>query len=118
MTEEKCPQCSLLGGAHKMDCSEPYKKKKATCSDCKKEIPWHNVGCPQMTTPASDSPSHYGGNWEIADFIKAQGLDFILGNVLKYVCRAAHKGTELQDLRKAIHYIEKRIKDLQPATDK
>ena len=58
------------------------------------------------------SPKHYGGTWVVADFIREQKLDFLLGNVVKYLCRAPHKGTELQDLRKAIHYLEKRIADL------
>lgn len=40
-----------------------------------------------------------------AEFILANGLGFVEGNVIKYVCRhRAKNGAE--DLRKAIHYIE------------
>ncbi|MEU8683170.1 DUF3310 domain-containing protein [Streptomyces sp. NPDC048611] len=43
------------------------------------------------------------------DVIDAFELDFYLGNVIKYVCRAGLKGPALDDLRKAQHYIEKAI---------
>ena len=33
-------------------------------------------------------------------------LDFYLGNVIKYICRAKHKGSELDDIRKAIVYLQ------------
>ncbi len=44
------------------------------------------------------------------DFIEAKTLGFHLGNVVKYVARAAHKGTELEDLKKARWYLERAIK--------
>ncbi|MFJ9848599.1 DUF3310 domain-containing protein [Streptomyces sp. NPDC101150] len=43
------------------------------------------------------------------DVIDAFGLDFYLGNVIKYVLRAGKKGPALDDLRKAQHYIQKAI---------
>lgn len=45
------------------------------------------------------------------DFIADQKLDYLLGNVIKYVCRAGHKDheSELDDLLKAKAYIEKKI---------
>lgn len=42
------------------------------------------------------------------DFIVANGLPFLEGNVVKYVCRHREKGG-LADLEKAKHYIEKLI---------
>lgn len=39
------------------------------------------------------------------EFITANGLDFVQGNVVKYVVRYKHKGG-LQDLKKARHYID------------
>lgn len=50
--------------------------------------------------------SHYA-DFEIqpSEFILANGLGFVEGNVIKYVCRHRNKGGA-QDLRKAIHYIE------------
>ena len=58
------------------------------------------------------SPSHYQrGKIEVWDFIADQELDFFAGNVIKYVCRAGHKDQEgeLDDLKKAKVYIDKKI---------
>lgn len=57
-------------------------------------------------------PQHYQrGQIQVWDFIADQGLDFLLGNVIKYVCRAGYKDheAELDDLLKAKVYIEKKI---------
>lgn len=43
------------------------------------------------------------------DIIDDHDLDFYRGNALKYLLRAGKKGDAVQDLRKAIHYIEKCI---------
>lgn len=43
------------------------------------------------------------------DIIDDHGLDFYRGNALKYLLRAGKKGPAVQDLRKALHYIEKCI---------
>lgn len=52
-------------------------------------------------------PSHYNsGKIEVIDFIKDQKLDFNLGDVVKYVCRAKHKGKYLEDLKKAKFYLD------------
>jgi len=54
-------------------------------------------------------PSHYTqGNIEVWDFIVDQGLDYLEGNVVKYVCRHRYKNG-LEDLKKAKQYIEKLI---------
>lgn len=58
------------------------------------------------------SPAHYQrGSIQVWDFIADQQLDYFLGNVVKYVCRAGHKQheEEIDDLLKAKAYIEKRI---------
>ncbi len=51
--------------------------------------------------------------WFVLDFIIDQQLDFTLGNVVKYVCRAKHKGKELEDLKKAAVYLDRQIKLLE-----
>jgi hypothetical protein len=59
-------------------------------------------------------PSYYQrGRVEVWDFIRDQGLSFHLGNAIKYICRAGHKDDYVQDINKAIHYLEN---DLQHAT--
>ena len=62
--------------------------------------------------PAVHSPSHYTrGGIETIDFIEAKGLNFHLGNVVKYVSRAGFKQDALiQDLEKALWYLNREIK--------
>lgn len=57
-------------------------------------------------------PSHYKvGGIETIDFIEAKGLNYHLGNAVKYISRADHKGTAIQDLKKAVWYILRDIKN-------
>lgn len=60
-------------------------------------------------------PSHYseGRNYEPIDVIDDWGLDFCLGNVVKYISRAGRKDDILQDLRKAEYYLHYKIKQLE-----
>jgi hypothetical protein len=63
--------------------------------------------------PESDSvnhPAHYKvGGIETIDFIEAKDLGYHLGNAVKYITRADHKGNRLQDLQKAKWYIDRAI---------
>lgn len=60
-------------------------------------------------------PSHYtAGGIETIDFIEAKQLPYNLGNVIKYVTRADHKGAKLQDLEKARWYLNREISRLAP----
>lgn len=55
-------------------------------------------------------PQHYTfGSIEVIDAIEAWGLGFHLGNVVKYVARAAHKGRYVEDLQKARWYLDREI---------
>ena len=57
-----------------------------------------------------ESPTHYTrGSIEVWDFIRDQGLNYHLGNAIKYICRAGYKDDITQDLRKAIHYLENEL---------
>ncbi len=63
-------------------------------------------------------PDHYNtGKIEVWDAIKEWKLGFLEGNVVKYVARAAHKGKELEDLKKAQQYLERRIAELEKNND-
>jgi len=60
---------------------------------------------------------YYGGKenpYEAIKVIEAWRLDFCLGNVIKYVCRAGKKNpqTEIEDLMKAQEYLERKIQFL------
>jgi hypothetical protein len=55
-------------------------------------------------------PYHYKvGGIETIDFIEAKGLTYHLGNAVKYISRADHKGNRKQDLEKAKWYIDRAI---------
>lgn len=61
-----------------------------------------------------NNPQHYGGKdspYEAIKVIEALNLDFHLGNALKYIVRAGKKdpSKEIEDLKKAIWYLERKI---------
>jgi uncharacterized protein DUF3310 len=64
---------------------------------------------------AVDHPTHYGGAKNVYETIKvleAWGLDFHLGNAVKYISRAGKKDpkTRIQDLEKAQWYLTRKIR--------
>lgn len=82
-----------------------------------------NIGTCSTNTDNVNHPPHY--KWlkdkcgiEAVDI--ARHLDFCLGNAIKYILRAGHKHStslsdkekEIEDLRKAIFYINDRIEYL------
>lgn len=58
-------------------------------------------------------PSHYNQGIEAIDYIESHKMNFCIGNVIKYITRAKHKGTELQDLKKASWYLNREIERLE-----
>lgn len=55
-------------------------------------------------------PAHYKvGGIETIDFIEAKKLSYNLGNVVKYITRADHKGNTIEDLQKARWYLNREI---------
>ena len=61
-----------------------------------------------MSNPV-DHPDHYkAGNLEVIDIIEEYGLDFHLGNAVKYILRAGRKTEDpIEDLEKAVWYIQR-----------
>ena len=60
-------------------------------------------------------PSHYtDGKIEVIEFIEDKNLNYHRGNAIKYICRAGKKDPqkEIEDLQKAIWYINREIKNL------
>ena len=67
-------------------------------------------GAPLTSHFIPEDPAHYQrGNIQVWDFIADQKLDFFAGNIVKYICRAGHKGDKLEDLKKVKAYIDKYI---------
>lgn len=65
--------------------------------------------CDDTTPDPVNSPAHYTwlGGIEVIDI--TEHLSFTLGNVIKYVLRADHKGRPLEDLEKAAWYLNREI---------
>lgn len=80
---------------------------------------------PSVIEPKSDNvnhPSNYNdGKIEVIDYIEDKQLGFCLGNAVKYISRAGKKRSggmsdtekEIEDLKKALWYVERRIKELE-----
>lgn len=63
------------------------------------------------------NPKHYTATAiQPIDAIEAWNLGFCLGNAVKYISRAGKKSqsSHIEDLRKAVWYIEREIKRLSP----
>ena len=67
----------------------------------------------RATGDSVNHPSHYNqGQIEVIDAIEDWQLGFHEGNVVKYVARAEHKGKQLEDLKKARWYLDRKIAQL------
>ena len=59
-------------------------------------------------------PQHYGGAnnpYEAIKVIEAWEVGFNLGNTLKYISRAGKKDNIIQDLEKALFYLDREIQN-------
>ena len=105
------------------------KKKAKVAKKAKLTLPkpnWNSIGVfssdksiaqqIEMFEPKADpvnNPAHYTvGGIETIDFIEAKKLGYNLGNVIKYLTRADHKGNKMEDLRKAQWYLTREINSL------
>jgi hypothetical protein len=71
---------------------------------------------PKKVDDPVNHPKHYSaGGFEAIKVIEAWELGFCLGNTVKYIARAGKKegNSELQDLQKAMWYLDRRIQQLE-----
>lgn len=70
---------------------------------------------PNHTFDNVSNPSHYleGRKYEPRKVISDWGLNFNLGNAVKYISRAGRKNDAIEDLKKAIQYIQFEIDELE-----
>ena len=74
------------------------------------EIRGGQVRLIKALTDNVNHPPHYKtGGIETIDFIEAKSLNYNLGNVVKYITRADHKGNKLEDLKKAQWYLNREV---------
>ena len=64
---------------------------------------------------AINHPDYYNGNGiEAIDVIEAWGLDFCLGNTVKYIARCGKKSDKVvEDLKKAAWYLNREIERME-----
>ena len=109
---------------YKIDCSE------LDCSECPFEYSYYS--CQDLTpnenierankylnkinetspTDNVNNPTHYNvGTIEVITVIEDWKLNFNLGNAIKYIGRCEHKNNKKEDIKKAIWYLERELKN-------
>jgi len=59
-------------------------------------------------------PTHYTqGKIEVIEFIEDKQFEYHEGNAIKYISRAKLKGNRIEDLQKAVWYLNRKIKLLE-----
>jgi DNA-directed RNA polymerase subunit RPC12/RpoP len=106
---DKCPRCShevfVLSNEH----------NTATCEYCRYVMECVKVEEPSLlkTNVLNEQigGNHYHeGSIQPIEYVHSNNLDFFEGNAIKYVTRNRRKGTPVEDLKKAIHYIQLKLK--------
>lgn len=98
-------------------CRERYEKKGHECELCGDEIQEEgyceyckDALLEKQKQETVNHPSHYThGEYEVIDVIEDWDLNFRLANAIKYIARCDHKGKKVEDLQKAIFYIQREI---------
>src|SRR5690606_21799748 len=104
-----------IGTFYADDVKEPswYKSVKRRYEELTEEDFIKFMNLEPNKTDNVNNPSHYKqGSIEPIDYILANGMNFLEGNVVKYVTRYKHKNG-LEDLRKAEFYLKKLIAELE-----
>ena len=65
-----------------------------------------------IPTDKVNHPGHYNvGTIEVIEVIEDWKLNFNLGNAIKYIGRCEHKNNKKEDIKKAIWYLERELKN-------
>lgn len=119
-----CPDCggdclkgfeAWLGLECEAEENQPADKHCEENPHADKHVDLHKVA-DEVTRDNVNHPSHYtSGQIEVIDFIEDKDLGFHLGNAVKYISRAGRKNPDktVEDLRKAVWYINRQIKRLE-----
>jgi hypothetical protein len=114
------PELSSKTLMRKLGVTRPYaynllslarKKMREAVEELAEKVAGVAPPAPPVPTPDMvNHPAHYKtGGIETIDFIEAKKLNYHLGNVVKYITRADHKGDRLENLKKAQWYLEREI---------
>ena len=109
---EECPFENLFGSCQELTSNEnieranKYLMERANkyLMEINKTIPSDNV----------NNPRHYNtGTIEVITVIEDWKLNFNLGNAIKYIGRCEHKNNKKEDIKKAIWYLERELKNIE-----
>lgn len=81
--------------------SKPYKKEEDDKKSKLKQTLQKELDAVQKEDVVNHPPHYTRGKIEVIDFIEDQQFPYHLGNVIKYISRAGHKGDKLEDLKKS-----------------
>ena len=79
-----------------------------TCPDCLRQQPVTAENLGGLYEDPVNLPSHYT-QLPVECIDITEHFNFTLGNAIKYIWRADHKGKPIEDLRKAVWYLEREI---------
>jgi hypothetical protein len=74
-----------------------------------------NYGMNPIYDSENETPKHYKNEkeYDVIDIANDYKLNFNRGSAVKYVCRAGKKDDEIQDLKKAVDFLQREIKFLE-----
>ena len=109
--------CNNLGGyeylvmLHPEMLEPPRRLEDVTFVSVGKGPEWYKVSDDGEVTPDPvNHPPHYKAHPSGIECIQiTEHMDFLKGNAIKYIWRAGSKGSEIEDLEKAVWYLERRI---------
>jgi hypothetical protein len=80
--------------------------KEEELKTCRYYLPENNEDAQNII----NHPSHYTkGKYETIEIIEDWKLNYHLGNAVKYISRCEYKNKKIEDLKKAIWYINREI---------
>ena len=99
-----CPFENKQGSCQELTPNENIERANKYLNKINKTIPIDNV----------NNPSHYNvGTIEVIEVIEDWKLNFNLGNAIKYIGRCEHKNNKKEDIKKAIWYLERELKNIE-----
>ena len=100
----ECPFENLNSSCQALTSNENIERANKYLMEINKTIPSDNV----------NNPRHYNtGTIEVINVIEDWKLNFNLGNAIKYIGRCEHKNNKEEDIKKAIWYLERELKNIE-----
>ena len=115
VTTTSSPEAYATSDFFCMDCKhEDRQYGPAPCTACSDAVEYRKRAVTTETEPPPSDPvshpSHYTSHPSGVEAIQiTECFNFNRGNAIKYIWRSEHKGKEIEDLKKAVFYLEREI---------